>query len=211
MDRREIIHVINHAGCHHRAGAAGTLFSRLENQFNDAIELGGILLEHAPAPARWRYGRHGRRRASCRRCRRRNDRDGAVAIVMLFVEIEGIHIDAKAGLARAARCRAWPPRRRNHLQTPAASAPARPVRGRVRKPGPVSSSGSPIRLSASMTSRPAPADSRARQEYPRPYWRCETPASRIQRAGENRGAIGSWRRQLAEVFIKLRHSLSCHK
>ncbi|STT03274.1 Uncharacterised protein [Klebsiella pneumoniae] len=50
MDRREIIHVINHAGGHHRAGAAGTLFSRLENQFNDAIELGGILLEHMRQP-----------------------------------------------------------------------------------------------------------------------------------------------------------------
>ncbi len=82
---------------------------------------------------------------------------GAVAIVMLFVEIEGIHIDAKGqGLARAARCRAWPPRRRNRLQTPAASAPARPCsRARSKARARVSSSGSPIRLSASMTSRPS--------------------------------------------------------
>ncbi len=62
---------------------------------------------------------------------------GAVAIVMLFVEIEGIHIDAKG--------QGWPGppgvERGHHagettFKTPAASAPARPVRGRVRKPGP---------------------------------------------------------------------------
>ncbi|VFT73854.1 Uncharacterised protein [Klebsiella aerogenes] len=34
MDRREIIHVIHHAGGHHRPGAAGALFSGLENQFD---------------------------------------------------------------------------------------------------------------------------------------------------------------------------------
>lgn len=96
MDRREIIHVINHAGGHHRAGAAGTLFSRLENQFNDAIELGGILLEHMRQPqpdggmAVMAAGVHHAGVAGGEMIAM-----GAVAVVMLFVEIEGIHIDAK--------------------------------------------------------------------------------------------------------------------
>ena len=117
MDRREIIHVINHAGGHHRAGAAGTLFSRLENQFNDAIELGGIPFEHMRQPqpdggmAVMAAGVHHAGVAGGEMIAM-----GAVAIVMLFVEIEGIHIDAKG--------RGWPGRPVSSVATTPAKPPS---------------------------------------------------------------------------------------
>lgn len=157
MDRREIIHVINHAGGHHSAGAAGTLFSRLENQFNDAIELGGILLEHMRQPqpdggmAVMAAGVHHAGVAGGEMIAM-----GAVAVVMLFVELEGIHIDAKG--------RGWsgpPGVERGHHAGETAFKRRQPAlrralfAGAFESPGRGLSSGSPIRLSASMTSRPS--------------------------------------------------------
>ncbi len=81
---------------------------------------------------------------------------GAVAIVMLFVEIEGIHIDAKG--------QGWSGRPVSSVATTPAKPPSNAGSAALRRAlfaarskarASVSSSGSPIRLSASMTSRPS--------------------------------------------------------
>ncbi|VGP41018.1 hypothetical protein SB00610_02113 [Klebsiella quasipneumoniae subsp. similipneumoniae] len=96
MDGGKIVHLVHHAGGHHRAGAAGTLFSRLENQFNDAIELGDILLEHMRQPQPdggmpiVAAGVHHAGVAGGEMVAM-----GAMAVIVLLIEVEGVHVDAK--------------------------------------------------------------------------------------------------------------------
>ena len=96
MYRREIVHLVQYAGGHHRAGATGPFFCRLENQFDHPIELVGILLQDVRQPqsdggmAVMAAGVHHAGIAGGEMVAM-----GAVTVVVLFIEIEGIHIDAK--------------------------------------------------------------------------------------------------------------------
>lgn len=96
MDCCEIIYVINYVGGYYCVGVVGIFFSRLENQFNDVIELGGILFEYmcqfqfdggmvVMVVGVYYVGVVGGEMIVM----------GVVVVVMLFVEIEGIYIDVK--------------------------------------------------------------------------------------------------------------------
>lgn len=96
MNGGEVVHVIKYARRHHGASAAGTFFCRLENQLNRPVELRGIFLEHVRQPQAdcgmtvVAAGMHHAFVAGGKTIAMRT-----MIIVVLLVEIERIHIDAK--------------------------------------------------------------------------------------------------------------------
>ena len=50
MNGGKVVHVVQRPCSDHSAGAARTLFGRLEDQFDGAVELGFMLLKHLRQP-----------------------------------------------------------------------------------------------------------------------------------------------------------------
>lgn len=96
MNGGKVIHLIKYARRDHGARAAGTFFRRLENQHYRPVELRGILLQNVRQTqpdcgvAVVAAGMHHAVVAGGKTIAMRT-----VTIVMLLVEIERIHVDAK--------------------------------------------------------------------------------------------------------------------
>ena len=214
MDRREIIHVIHHAGGHHRPGAAGALFSGLENQFDHPVELRGILLQDMRQAqpdggmAIMAAGVHHAGVAGGEMVAMR-----AVAVVVLFIEVKGIHIDAEgqgwagtSGVERGDHAGETAFKRRQPALRRALFAGALESLGQgilVRQPHPA------IGIDDIAPQRQLIAE-------PVEDLRHLAGSAEFQPAGfrvqvKITAPLDHGRRQLVEVFIKLRHSSSCHK
>lgn len=156
MNGGKVVHVVQRPCSDHSAGAARTLFGRLEDQFDGAVELGFMLLKHLRQPqtnggvAVMRAGVHHARVTGGKTVAVR-----PVAVVMRFAQIKRIHVHAK-GQRRAGatgiqgRDNAGEPafeRREPFFRCALRAGAGKFLRG-------VASSGNPIRLSASTTSRP---------------------------------------------------------